>query len=491
MTPAYSAANRTLHLWGVGAMADYMLFVSFNALLLPIYTTGFGLSPVLVGWALMLPRVFDALVDPVIGHVSDNLRTRWGRRRPFLLGAALLGAVLVMTLWWPSRDWPPALQFAHLLANSILLFVCYGAFSMTHQALGYELSDDYHVRTRVMAVRAFYFSLAALAGGWLYWLALRPVFGNEITGIRWVSAGMALVVAGAGLVPVLACRERFHHARPRRVPLLQAVRTTLRLRPFVLVLLMRITQTLGVSLYGSLSFYIGAYCVCGGDKSLFTSLAGWNGIAGFLVSMLLVPGSALLSRRLGKRRGLIFSFGAAFLGALLLPLFARDGHPYLFLAHLIVFSGVVNLILTMFLASVMPDLCDLDELETGERREGLFSAVMSFVSKIEVSLCTLLGGYLVAFSGFDTHLAQQMVQQPEQVLHRLRGLAFTPAIVFAGLAFALACRFPVTQQVMETVRRRLEEQRARRAAAPPAGEVAAPDGPRYAGAPAPSGETRP
>jgi hypothetical protein len=212
MIPAYSAANRTLHLWGVGAMADYMLFVSFNALLLPIYTTGFGLSPVLVGWALMLPRVFDALVDPVIGHVSDNLRTRWGRRRPFLLGAALLGAVLVMTLWWPSRDWPPALQFAHLLANSILLFVCYGAFSMTHQALGYELSDDYHVRTRVMAVRAFYFSLAALAGGWLYWLALRPVFGDEITGIRWVSAGMALVVAGAGLVPVLACRERFHHA---------------------------------------------------------------------------------------------------------------------------------------------------------------------------------------------------------------------------------------------------------------------------------------
>lgn len=461
--PAYHADNRTIHLWAVGGMADYMLFVSFNALILPIFTTGFGLSPVLVGWALMLPRVVDAFVDPVIGHFSDNLRTRWGRRRPFLLASSLLGAFLVMAMWWPSRAWEPGLQFAWLLGASILLFICYGAFSMTHVALGYELSDDYHLRTRVVAVRAFYFSLAALCGGWLYWLALRPVFGDEITGIRWVSVGMALVILVAGLIPVASCRERFRNVAPRHVHLWTAVRTTLKIRPFVLILLLRIAQTLGASLYGALSFYIGAYCVCRGDKSLFTSLAGLNGLLGFAASLALVPLSARLSRRLGKRRGLIYGFAAAFAGAVLLPFCARDGQPYLLLAHMVVF-GCANLVLTMFMSAVMPDICDVDELTSGERREGLFSAVMSFVSKIENSLCMLLGGYMVAFSGFNTHLAQQMAQQPDEVLTRLRWLGFTPAIVFTGVAFLLAFFFPLTRPIMDDVRRQLEARRAARAA---------------------------
>jgi GPH family glycoside/pentoside/hexuronide:cation symporter len=455
----YHADNRTIHLWAVGGMADYMLFVSFNALILPIFTTGFGLSPVLVGWALMLPRVFDAFVDPIIGHLSDNLHTRWGRRRPFMLGASVLGAVLVMAMWWPSRDWSSGLQFAWLLACSILLFICYGAFSMTHVALGYELSDDYHLRTRVVAVRSFYFALAALCGGWLYWLALRPYFGNEITGIRWVSVGMAAVILMAGLIPVVGCRERFTNVHPRHVHLWTAVRTTLKNRPFVIILLLRIAQTLGASLYGALSFYIGAYCVCAGDKSLFTSLAGINGLVGFAASLALVPLSARLSRRLGKRLGLLYGFTAAFLGAVLLPFFARSGHPYLLLTHLVAF-GCANLVLTMFMSAVMPDICDLDELESGERREGLFSAVMSFVSKIENSLCMLLGGYMVAFSGFNTHLAQQMVQQPPEVLIRLRWLGFTPAIVFTGLALAIAFFFPLTRTVMDDVRLQLEARRA-------------------------------
>ena len=117
----------------------------------------------------------------------------------------------------------------------------------------------------------------------------------------------------------------------------------------------------------------------------------------------------------------------------------------------------------MFMASVMPDICDIDELASGERREGLFSAVMSFVSKIENSICMLMGGYMVAFSGFNTHLAQAMVQQPDWVLHRLRWLAFTPFIVFTGLAFVLACFFPITQRTMDEVRRRLDERRTARA----------------------------
>lgn len=469
---AYTASPRTLHLWGIGGMADYMLFVSFNALILPVFTTGFGLSPVLVGWALMLPRITDALVDPVLGHLSDDTHTRWGRRRPYLFGSSLLGAAVVVAMWWTSPEWSQWTQFAYLLVCSILLYFCYGVFSMTHVAFGYELSDDYHLRTKVMAIRGFYFSIAALAGGWLYWLALRPVFGGEITGIRWISAGIAAVILVAGLIPFFCCRERFQQANRRHVNLWQAIRATLRVRPFVIILLLRVAQTLGGSLYGAVGFYIGVYSVCQGDKSTFTSLAGINGMVGFAAAFALMRLAPWLSHRLGKQRGVIWGFGAAFLGSVLMPFFMRPGHPYLLLAHMIIF-GLAGAVLALFMAAVMPDICDIDELQSGERREGLFSAVMSFVSKIENSICILLGGYLVSFAGFDTKLATHMAQQPQEVLDRLRLFGFTPAILFSGVAFLIACYFPVTEKMMADVRARLQERRAAAAPPPPAKTAAA------------------
>ena len=454
MNTPFTASNRTIHLWAVGAMADYMLYLSFNALIMPIFTTAFGLSPVLVGWALMLPRITDAIIDPFVGHMSDITHTRWGRRRPFILGAALLGAVVVVSMWWVSRDWPVAAQFVWLLVSSILLFVCYGTFSMTHIALGYELSDDYNNRTKVVAVRTVYFSLASIGGGWAYWLALRPVFGNEITGVRWVAGGMAVIVLVAGMVPVLVCRERFPNANRKHVNIWQALRSTLHVRPFVLLLLLRFAQTLGTSLYGAVAFFIGVYSVCQGDKSKLTFLNGLGGMAGFLMSFALVPLAAPICRRLGKRWGIIVGYGAAFLGALVLPVFAQPGHPYVFFSWSLIFLPTTA-ILTMFMAAVMPDICDLDELNSGERREGLFSAVMSFVSKLENSVIMLIGGYLVTYAGFNAHLAQQ----PAEVLVKLRLFGFIPNIVFSGVAFAISWFVPLTQEMMDGVRAQLEERR--------------------------------
>jgi glycoside/pentoside/hexuronide:cation symporter, GPH family len=417
---------------------------------------------VLVGWALMFPRLFDAVVDPVIGHLSDITHTPWGRRRPFMFVTAILGPFLVTGLWWMSRDWNQYEQFSYLLVFSILLFLCWGTYSMNHLALGYELSDDYHLRTKVMAVRGFYFSCAALAGGWIYWLALRPFFGGEVNGIRIISIGVAIAIMASGLVAVFCSKERFKNANRKHVNLWHAIWATLHVRPFVILLTLRIIGTLGGSLYAAVAFYITTYSVCNNDKSLATSLSGYAGMAGFLVSFAMVPLAAKLSRLIGKRHGIICGAGAAFLSSLSLPLFARPGYPYLLLAHMIIFI-VVGVSLAVFGGAVMPDICDIDELKSGERREGLFAAVGSFVSKIEHSVCILLGGYLVSFSGFDTHLASQKIQQPHEVLERLRWLGFTPAIIFSGLAFIVSFSYPVTQKMMEDVRAQLD---ARRKSAP-------------------------
>lgn len=454
MNRPFTAESRTIHLWAVGGVADYMLYLSFNALIQPVFTTTFKLSPVLVGWALMLPRLSDAIVDPLVGHLSDTLQTRWGRRRPFIAVTAVLGALSVIAMWLASPDWSQQTQFLHLLICSVLLYFCFGTFDMTHVALGYELSDDYNQRSRVVAVRAFYFAIAAVGGGWAYWLALRPVWGGELNGVRAISVGMAALILVCGLIPVFACSERFRPANRQHVSLLSAAKTVFAVKPFVLLVLVRVAQTLGTSLYAAFGFYIGVYIVCRGDKSTFTFLSGIAGIVGVVCAFLLMPLSARLTGMLGKRGGILIGLAASVASAALLPIFNQSGHPYLLLTHILLFVPT-NLMLTMFLSSMIPDICDLDELATGQRREGLFSAVMSFVGKIENSLVILLGGYLLSFSGYDAHLPVQ----PEAVLHRMKWLGFTPAILFSAVALLIAWQIPLSEQQMSDVRRELEARR--------------------------------
>lgn len=461
MSRPYTARTLTMHCWALGGMAEYMMYVSFGVLVQPIFTLGFGMSPKLVGWALALPRLTDALLDPLLGHWSDRTHTRWGRRRPFLAGAAVLGASVVAGMWWASPAWSTTAQFIWVLVAAILVFALYGVYSMNLLALGYELSDDFHERARVMGIRGFYWGIAAIGGSYLYWLAQRPVFGGEVHGIRVVAAGMAVVVLGCGLVPVFMCAERCPRPRRQHVSLPQALRATLRVRPFVLVLVLRTAQALGTTLYGLVGFYILVYCVCGGDRRLGSSLSIPQGWAGFAIAIVLMPLAAPLCHRLGKRRGIIVGYGAALASAITLPFFVQQGHPYLYLAQVLTCLPLISL-RELFMASVMPDICDLDELATGERREALFASVLAFVSKFENSIIALISGYLLEYIGFDGKLPQQ----PPEVLDRLRGWGFGALITFSAVAFAVAWFMPLTEELMRDVRAQLEARRAAAAAIP-------------------------
>lgn len=433
------------------------MYASF-ALIMPIFTTGFGLSPVLVGWALMFPRLLDAVADPIIGHLSDDTHTKWGRRKPFLFVTSITGALLIVSLWWLPRDASQTFQFIFLVSISTLLFLSWGTFSMNHMALGYELSDDYHLRTKVMAVRTFYHASAAMAGGWLYWLAQRPYFGNEITGIRVLAIGLAIMTIGAAFTTIFCCEERFKNANRRHVNLFQAIKATLQIRAYVVLIIMRIVSTLGASLYGAVGFYITAYYICQNDKSLASSLSGISGMVGFVITGVMMFAATKVSRIVGKRKGIIWGAAIGFGSSITLPFFVLPGQPYIYLAHGLFFS-ILGGAFGVFSSAVMPDICDIDELKSGERREGLFSAVNSFINKVEHSLVALLGGYLVTFAGFDAHKAAQKIQQAPEVLDNMRYLGFTALIFFAGISLILAFYFPITESIMADVRAKLDERR--------------------------------
>lgn len=459
----YQASNRDVHLWAVGSLADYMLFVAFNALILPIYVTGFGMDARWVGWALVVPRIFDALIDPVLGRFSDNFKSRWGRRKPFMIFAAALGGTMLMAMWWPAQSWEKWVQFAWLLTTSILLYFSYGMYAMSYLALGYELTDDHHQRAKVQAVRAMYFGIAAMCGGWIYWLALRPVFANEIQGIRIVSFFLALVIFVSASLAAYHSKERFANTNRKHVNLIDAMRSTLTLKPFAILLAIRIIGSLSGLGGASISFFIVTYYVCQGDKTTATSLSGYNGYAGFAMALLMVPLSTWLSRKIERRWGVILWAGVTALGAIAAPLVAQPGQPYAFLAYMIC-MGILASIFGIFMTAIMPDICDLDEVQSGERREGLFSAVLAFQSKLENSICILASSYLISWSGFDAKVAAAGGPQSPESIRIMWWLAFVPPIIFSLIALGISFYFPITRKMMDEVRTKLADRRAAKAA---------------------------
>lgn len=440
-------------LWGTGTIADALMIQTFG-LVLPIFNTGFGLDAVLLSWAVMIPRLVDGLTDPIMGHFSDNLHTRWGRRKPFLFVGAIVGALLVAGIWWADPTWPKSWQFAYLVVFATLYYTTWGTYSMTHYALGYELTDDYHERARVMAIRTVYLQVIVLAVSWVYWLALRPVFGGEINGIRWIGGAMAVVIIVTGLIPVLKCQERFAKANRTHAPILQSMREALRLRPFRTYLAMRFFAAFGLVVFQQLIFYVNVYHVCGGDKSLATKIVGFGTMLTVGLSVAVLPLVPMISRRLGKRRAVIAGCAIALLQACAVPFLYVPGMPYLQLVAAALTAPLVAVALVLRDA-IVPDICDIDELENGVRREALFTAVVSFVYKMEVSLCVVLVGYLLKFCAFD----QTQKVQEAAVLERLQWSAFLPNIIFCAIALVFAIRFPVTEKDMAEVRRRLDERR--------------------------------
>jgi Na+/melibiose symporter-like transporter len=551
----YTASTFQIHIWGATNISYFFQYQLFNPLVGLIFNLGFGMDPRIVGWALFFPRVIDAFLDPVVGHLSDITRTPWGRRRPFLFVCAILAAFLGIVLWRAGPDWKEFAQVAYLCVFVTLYFVVAMVFELTRNALSYELSDDYNIRSKIMAINVFWNALPQAFGAFTYLIVLKlakggtmdlaiphfeigrtlgiaiwlggavataawlgflmlaerrlrtrcltagitlaalvvvplvaflamqgsrtflhsgsleflgysiytvrfPNLGSEVNGIRVVSMYIAGIIAFFGIVPTLFIKERFQNYNQKHVKLWTALKAAVRNRPFLVVILLRMAQTLGPSMYRNIiGTYLLIYLVCGGDKEQY---AGVMHIGGAYISLgftlLIWPLAAPLTRLIGKRWGLVLGFGTTMLSAIITPFITRPGWIWvIFWTN--VFWMPWTMMQDVFFESTKPDICDLDELESGERREGLYSAVYSFINKLEISAVFLLGGYLLHWAGFDTKAASQSVLPSPQIINNLRWCAFTPLIFFAVADFVIAFFNPITPKVMERVHAELEARR--------------------------------
>lgn len=440
--------------YGVGSMAYGIKDNGFSTLLLLFYNQVIGLRADLVGLAIMIALVLDAFADPAIGHFSDHLRSRWGRRHPFMYAAALPVGALYLLLWNPPTG-SQAQTFVFLVVVAILVRTAISCYEVPSSALAPELSSDYHERTSILGYRYLFGWLGGMGMLLLtFGVFLAPDTHPNPATFRAGFGTYAIVSSALMTAVILLSALGTHHEiahLPRVSPGVTSLRATfadirraLGNRAFRILLLSGVFSFTAQGLNFALSVYINTHywAFATNVLALFTGgvivgvgLAFW--IAG------------VVSRRWDKRRAaallmasypLVSIAGFALRAAGLMP---ANGDPALIaplmaLTVLATALGVGGAILT---GSMMSDVVEDAQIRTGERSEGVFFAGSFFMQKCVSGLGLFLSGAILAAVHFPAQAAVGTV--PPAVLHNLIVVYSVLIIALGTIAAAFIWRFPL------------------------------------------------
>ncbi len=369
------------------------------------------LSPAIVGWLFALAKLWDAVSDPLVGGWSDRATSRFGRRRPFLVAALPLLVASFVMLWSP----PDALGSGGLIVWAAFgLFLFYTAFTLytlPHVALGAELSRDSHQRTRLFASRQMSFAIGMLLAFGAIQFAMNAEVPRAMAE-RMALPGALVAVALLAIVP-LAVREPDGEGRRGGNSLRAGLVDVFGNRPARLLLFVQFVEAVGVGAVGTMAPYVAQYVLRQPE------VVGTLPAAYVIASLIAMPIWVRLSRSFGKRNTWISAMllaSAAFGGML----FQGPG-DVLAIVLLLIVAGSAMGCGSVLSPSILADLIDLDERRTGERKEGVYSAALTFMLKLGTALATAISGMVLSAAAFEPN-----VEQSAQSLLGIR-------LLFAGM----------------------------------------------------------
>jgi GPH family glycoside/pentoside/hexuronide:cation symporter len=403
--------------FGMGGLIPIALFNIAGQLMGLLGNISLGLSAFWLGTIMIVPRLWDALSDPIIGHLTDNTRTRWGRRRPFLLLGGIAVAVSFVAMWWLPRDeWIREIfpsdaaynwfQLGFILVGLLVFFTACNVFEIPHGALGMEMSDDYHERTRLFSAKSFLGNLCAMGTPWLILLADLQFFrgdsGNLVDGMRYVSMLIAAVLIPMTVWWFLSLKEpKFAVAsEQRKSDFWGDMQTTVTNKTFMCLTVAIFTLAMGFNFVGNFANYITIFYLYDGDVTAASPLLGINGTVWAVTALIAVFPLNWLGRRLGKRNTLLIAI-LLMCAAQLAKIVCYDpAHPYLVIIPTMLLSAGMLMFFTLG-SSMVGDVCDEDELKTGTRSEGSYYSVFWWFIKMGTAFASFVTGALLVFTHFD------------------------------------------------------------------------------------------
>ena len=461
-------------IYGLGGLINNLLAAASGGMMI-VLNLGLGMNPALVGLLGSLPRLTDALTDPIMGFISDNTESRWGRRRPYIFAGAIAAGVIFSLLWLLPLFFRGTALFVSFLIGSIIFFMGYTVFATPWVALGYELTPDYHERTRLMGTQNFLSQLAYVVSPWFLWImTYERFFKDQVEGAAVLAIIIGVVTIGIGILPAIYLKERFKNIaesekekkstalKNNLVNFFKGFATTVKSGPFLKLCLATFLVFNGFILVSSFQFYVIIYYVAGGNQNLGAEYAGYAGSVGAVSTFVVITIVTWLGTKIGKRRAFFVSTIIAMVGYALKWVCYNPSHPWLVVlpAPLLAFSlgGLFTL-----MPAMMADVVDFDELETHERREGMFGSIFWWVVKLGMSAALLGGGFLLNATGFDVALEGN---QTDSAIFFMRLFDAGVPIVTSAIAIWAVAAYPLTEEKAHEVRQQLEQRRGKAVEAP-------------------------
>lgn len=450
--------------YALGGTTDIFGHWLYNGMANPVFTSYFGLSPTLVSVALFITRLVDAFTDPLFGWMSDNTRSRWGRRRPYILVGSILSGLALPCLFMASKSWSRDQIFWFMVLSASLYAPIISAYNMPYQSLGAELTPSYHERTSIMSYRAYAQKLSGIVTGAGFWFATRPVFNDPMTGkpdvgrgAMWAGAICGSVMIVSGVMNFLNVRERYYvkAQAQEKIGFSAMFRQTFRCRPYLVLLGVAMVYAIPTGLVGTLGYYVTTYYVFPGDLVRSAEVIGAANVAYALCGIAGVPVAAWLSSTLGKKRALTAVLASGLVAFASSWWLYTPEYPWLSVVGSAA-NGFSATGLWVVLPSMCIDVIDFDELHSRKRLEGAFQSAFAWVLKVGMSASMLIVGPMLDLAGFDAGAGG--IQRPG-VLLGIRILFVGIPVVALVVALALLQKFPLTQEKMRVIRAELEARR--------------------------------
>lgn len=470
-TPAHPGARRlsvsTRLFYGFGSVAFGVKDNGFSYFLAFFYAQVVGVPAQTVGFAIMIALILDAFIDPIIGQLSDNTRSRWGRRHPFMYGAAIPVAVSYLLLWNPPKGWEEGALVAYLVSVAVLIRSFISCYEIPSAALAAELTTEYDERTRLLSYRYLFGWLGGLA---MYGLALavflKPTAQYPVGQLNPEGyANYGLFAGGLMLFAILVTAIGTHRQIPylREPPkeqvtlgrLAREMVGTLSNRSFLMILASSFFLYAGIGLGFSINLYFSTYFweFSSAEIALFT----FSSLAAAILAFATAP---RVAKRFDKKPAAMLLIPTALLAAVapvvlrLMGAFPDNDSPLIFglIFVMNMVAVALGIVANILFSSMIADVVEDSELKTGRRQEGLFFAAVAFINKAVSGLGIFASGMIVAAIQFPAGAKPGSVA-PEIV--RNLGLVYVPTqMVLYGVATLLLLGYGISRAShMETLRK--------------------------------------
>ncbi len=442
-------SGRVKWIYGSGDIGFSLTNTILNVYLALFLTDVVGLRPAVAALAFFIGSTWDYVNDPIVGYISDRTRTRWGRRRPFLLFGALPMAAAFAMLWWrPPID--SIVGLAIYYSAMFALFDTAATFAyVPYYTLTPELTDDYDERTGLTSRRMFFSILGTLIAFTLP-LAVVDGFRPEHAARVWLMGGIFGLASALPLFLVFwGTRERPEFmAKAPTASLRKAIRAAGRNRPFLFGLVMFLFNGVTMSIIQVVLLYYVKYVVV---REAQTDLIM---ATIFIVAIVALPLWSWISRRWNKRWAYIS--GISFLAVVLLVLASLTPQTALaFIMVLCVLAGIGVSAMHVMPWAIIPDAIEYGELQSGERDEGMFYSLIILAQKVASSIAVPLALLVLEATGYVPNSATQ----PASAVFGIRMVAGPISAFMLCMGIVFTILFPLGRENFQEITRQLEDRR--------------------------------